>query len=222
MKLVLYGGGHSDENHSLDSRLMSLISTKKPLVTYIPSCSIYAETDFVEFAEQFQKFGVRRILNFPIDRGIDSLMMKAILQSDMIHLSGGNTYYFLKYLRQTGMLNELKKYVKSGGILTGLSAGAILMTPNVDTAGFPSFDKDENEEKVKNFKSLNLVDFHFFPHYKNSNRYDIDLLKYSQKVQSAVYAVPDGAGIIVNGNELIFHNKVYCFYQNKKMVMSSI
>jgi dipeptidase E len=219
MKLVFYGGGHAVENVSLDKQLLKLIKSKNPLITYIPSCSIYGETDYIDFVEQYYRFGIKRILNFPIDRGIDAIMKRAIFKSDVIHLSGGNTYYFLKHLKRTGLLQDLKKYVANGGILTGLSAGGILMTPNIDTAGFPEFDRDENEENIKNFKSMSLVKFFFFPHYRNSVRYDKDLLSYSRKVERPVYAVPDGSGIIVENDNLIFHNKIFCFYKNKKILM---
>jgi dipeptidase E len=62
------------------------------------------------------------------------------------------------------MLPLLKKFIQDGGILTGLSAGAIMMTETIEMAGYPPFDCDENEDNLKNLKSLNLVDFYFFPH----------------------------------------------------------
>ena len=38
--------------------------------------------------------------------------LEEVLKSDVIHLGGGNTYYFLKHLRKSKMLGVLKKYVK--------------------------------------------------------------------------------------------------------------
>lgn len=219
MKLVFYGGGFASENISLDKRLILLLKTKNPLITYIPSCSIYGETDFIEFVEQYYNFGFKRIINFPIDREFDPILRASIFRSDIIHLSGGNTYYFLKMLRKTGMLKDLKKYVKDGGILTGLSAGGIIMTPDIETAGFPSFDRDENEENLRNLKAMNLVRFNFFPHYRNSIRYDQEIFQYTKKTKYPLYAATDGSGIIINGESITFHNKVYCFYEGKKIMM---
>ena len=45
---------------------------------------------------------------------------------DAIHLTGGNTFQFSYWLRERGLDAELKRYAKAGGVLIGVSAGAIL------------------------------------------------------------------------------------------------
>ena len=82
-----------------------------------------------------------------------------LLASDVIYLSGGNTYYFLHHLRRSGPIPVLREFVARGGVLAGLSAGAILMTPHIGLAGYPSFDRDENDVGLRNEASLALVDF---------------------------------------------------------------
>ena len=147
--------------------------------------------------------------------------MSEALKSEIIRLSGGNTYYFLKHLRKTGLLKHLKEFVKRGGVLTGLSAGGILMTPIISAAGYPEFDKDDNDEKVRNLRGLNLVKFEFFPHYKNSPRYDKDLIRESKRVDYPIYAIPDGSGVVVTENKLKFIGKSYCFFKGKKVLLSN-
>lgn len=221
MKLVFYGGGHDFENIVLDEELLSLTNCKSPQITFIPSCSYSAHIDFRDFVNQYSKFNINRFLNFPIDTYISPVLLREALQSDIIHLAGGNTFYFLKHLRKNKMLGELKRFVKNGGILTGLSAGAIMMTNNISTASFPEFDRDANDDNVKNYSALNLVDFEFFPHYKNSSRYDFELKKYSKEIANPLYACPDGSGIVVNREQLSFVNKVFCFYQGKKFKVNN-
>lgn len=219
MKLVFYSGGHDFENIQLDKKLIALAQTNSPQITYIPSCSYLCDSDFQDFIKQYAKFNIHNIINFPIDQPYTEVLKNEVFKSDIIHLSGGNTYYFLKHLRKTKMLSELKKFVKRGGILTGLSAGAIIMTPNIETAGLPEFDKDENDENLTNLKSLGLVDFEFFPHYKNSKRYDAELIDYSSQIEEPIYACPDGSGIIVKDNVISFIGKTYCFFKGKKSVV---
>jgi len=219
MKLIFYSGGHDFENLSIDKNLLELSNKESPQITYIPSCSYLCDQDFIEFVNQYGKFNIHNIINFPIDIPYTEILKTEVLKSDIIHLSGGNTYYFLKYLRQSGMLSELKQFVKNGGILTGLSAGAIIMTSSIETAGFPEFDKDENDENLKNLKGMGLVNFEFFPHYKNSKRYDREIVSYSRSHDSPVYACPDGSGIIVNNNQLTFIGKAFCFFKGKKFII---
>ncbi len=216
MKLVFYSGGDAEDNKKLDEKLLSLSTKKSLTIAFIPSCSYFSETEYDDFIDQYKKLGIQKILKLNIDQPFSELMRRAIFLSDIIHLGGGNTFYFLKHLRRTGMLKELREWVKGGGILSGLSAGAIMMTPNVETASFPSFDRDDNEDNVKNLKALNLVDFDFFPHYKNSKRYDEELAAFSLTSQRPMYAPVDGAGIIVNDNELSFVGKTACFFMGQK------
>jgi dipeptidase E len=216
VKLIFYGGGFEDENIQLDKEAIKLSGKKSPQVTYIPSCSFESEIDFRHFAEHYYKLGIRKIICFPVDLKSDEALQNIAFDSDIIHLSGGNTYYFLKYLRKNGLVPKLIKFVKRGGVLTGLSAGAILMTPDVKTAGYPKFDKDDNEENVKNLKALGLVNFEFFPHYVNSQRYNDVLAEESLKTERPILASSDGSGIIIDGEGIKFVGKTYCFVEGIK------
>lgn len=219
MNLVFYGGGHEWENDHLDIESIYLTGKKNPSITYIPAGSYESEIEFRGLIRQFSRFGVNKFLHMPIDVYFDQTVKKEALSSDIIHLGGGNTFHFLKYLKKTGMFLELKKFVKNGGVLTGLSAGGIVMTPKITTASFPSFDCDDNYEKIKNFSAMNLSDFEFFPHYKNSKRYDRELLDYSKTIKHPLYACPDGSGISVAGETIKFFGKSYLFYQGKKIIL---
>ncbi|MBT3583596.1 MAG: type 1 glutamine amidotransferase-like domain-containing protein [Halobacteriovoraceae bacterium] len=220
MNLVFYGGGDDNDNSELNSECLKLVNKKSPRITYIPSCSYDSEWHFKKFVDHFQKHKVTQFIHFPIDVPFDKILLSEVLKSDLIHLSGGNTYYFLKHLRKSGMAKLLKEFVKRGGVLTGLSAGGIIMTPIITTASFPAWDRDENEEKIKNHKSLDLVSFEFFPHYVNSRRYDQVLVNYSKKSKRPVYATPDGSGIILKEDEITFFGKNYAFYKGKKFILS--
>jgi dipeptidase E len=220
VKLVFYGGGDEADNFELDQLCMSLSEKIRPKMTYIPSSSYESEVYFKEFVNQYAPHGVTQFIHFPIDIPYDSIIMNEAFKADIIHLAGGNTYYFLKYLRKNGLIKKLKEFVANGGILTGLSAGAIIMTPNIETAGFPDFDRDENDSNLSNLKAMNLVRFEFFPHYKSSKRYDRELINYSKSIDIPVYACPDGSGIIVEDHSIKFHGRAYCFFQGKKMMIN--
>lgn len=219
MKLVFYGGGDGEANRQLDALTIKLSSKKYPRIAYIPSCSFDSHVDFKDFVFQYTYFDITQFIYFPIDIPFDRVLMKEVFQSDIIHLSGGNTFYFLAHLRKSGLLPELKAFVERGGILTGLSAGAIIMTPSIETASFPEFDCDDNDEGLRNFKSLGLVSFEVFPHYKNSKRYEKELLNYSRHSKHPLFAIPDGGGIIVDGNTQKFVGKIHCFYREQKTLV---
>ena len=119
-------------------------------------------------------------------------------------------------MRKAKLLPQLRTFVERGGVLTGLSAGAIMMTENIDMAGYPDFDRDENVVNLKNLSALNLVDFLFFPHFKNSARYDVVFKRYSKLKKKIIYACPDGAGLVINGTELRFVGKCFAYSEGSK------
>lgn len=221
MKLGFYSGGHLADNLEIDEAIISLCTNKKNIqYTFIPSHFHGADQEFQEIMNHYKDLGVKKFLKLDVDSHYSSVFKKTVLKSDIIHLGGGNTYYFLKFLKKNRILQDLKKWVENGGILTGLSAGAIIMTNNIDTAGFPFFDCDENEEHLKQFNSMNLVDFEFFPHYRNSKRYDVDLVTHSTKTERPIYACVDGAGIVVSGQEIRFVGKTACFSRGNKFFIN--
>lgn len=216
MKLVFYSGGLEKENSSLDRAFVELLGKKNPVVTFIPSSSYLSEQEFKNFVKHYSKFKISRFIHFPVDVPFDKILFQEVMRSDAIHLGGGNTFYFLNSLRKAKLLPQLRAFAKKGGVLTGLSAGAIMMTENIEMAGYPEFDRDENTVNISNLSSLNLVDYLFFPHFRNSARYDSVFKKYSKLSSKIIYACPDGAGIVVNGDELRFIGKCYAFAEGHK------
>lgn len=220
MKLVFFSGGHLHENNKLYSHTVRLSGHNDPLMTFIPNSSVDGEIEFEEFVASFHPLGVRRFLYFPLDVPFDPVMEETVLKSDVIHMGGGNTFYFLKHLRGSRFLQKLKLFAKNGGVLSGLSAGAIVMTPTIETASFPSFDCDVNEENLRNFKSMGLAPFHFFPHYRASKRYDRELSGFSRKIDAPLFACPDGAGIISDNGDLTFTGRCVGFIAGKKVLIN--
>ena len=219
MNLVFYSGGDAEENISLDKKLLNLRNKRNLTLTLIPAGSYHAEEYYREIVDQYAPLGISRVLLFNVDQAFSQAFKRAVLKSDIIHLGGGNTFYFLKHLKKSGMLKELKEWALEGGVLTGLSAGAIMMTKSIHTAGFPEFDRDDNDENLKNLTGMGLVNFEVFPHYRNSKRYDEALQEYSQDKDDPIYALPDGSGIVLTDEELSFVGKTYCFLSGKKYSM---
>ena len=220
MNLVFYSGGDEKENQDLDRAFIELLAKKNPVVTFIPSSSYLSEQEFKSFVRHYSKFKITRFILFPIDVPFDNIIFNEVMRSDAIHLAGGNTFYFLNSLRKTKLLPQLKSFAQKGGLLTGLSAGAIMMTENIEMAGYPEFDRDENVVNIKNLAALNLVDFLFFPHFRNSSRYDVVFKKYTRSTSKIIYACPDGAGIVIRGNEIRFVGKCYAFSGGHKFIIN--
>lgn len=212
MKLCLYSGGLREQNHVLNQKLLGLLPGKKIKITYIPSAGDENRKYYREFQEWFNFYGLRNLAFFSLERDFRESAAKEALSSEAIYLSGGNTFHFLFWLRKRKFLNRLKGFVKKGGILIGLSAGSILMTPTIKISGIPSYNHDENEVGIKNLKSLALVNFEFFPHFRPNPRLEREIVGYSQTSPYSIFALEEGSGIIIWDQETFFvgSHKIYC------------
>jgi dipeptidase E len=107
----------------------------------------------------------------------------------------------------------LKRFAARGRVVAGLSAGGILMTPHIALAGYPAFDRDEDEigTSPHRQRALGLVDFEFFPHYRHSARYREALERHSRRSPRPLYACRDGSGIVIEGDCFTAHGEVWLF-----------
>ncbi|MGZ3655687.1 MAG: Type 1 glutamine amidotransferase-like domain-containing protein [Bdellovibrionota bacterium] len=217
MKLVLYSGGFSKDNQALAMEVGDLLRhQRQPLVTFVPGNSEDADCDFRDFKRTMAPSNLKRFLCIPVDQPLSGEDEAALLASDAIFLGGGNTFYLLHHLRERKLLGKLRAYVRDGGLLMGLSAGSILMTPNVMTAEVPSLDSDENEVGLKDYSALDLVPFEFSPHYRPNRKGDAELLSHSKRSKRPIYACADGEGIVVRDGTIRFVGRVTVFHRGHK------
>jgi len=203
IKLIFYSGGQTDKNRLVHQALSDLVPQKKSKsMTYIPFCKDGANPYFYRLKRRYTRYGFNRFLQVPVDEDFSERDFTHALQSDVIYLAGGNTYYFLHHLMKKKLLARLKKYAMEGGVLAGLSAGGLIMTPHIELAGYPDFCSDDNEVGLKRFKGLGLVRFEFFPHFSQSKRFRNALLRYSKHSKFPVCALKDGSGLVVSSGNI--------------------
>ncbi len=189
-------------------------------MTYVPYTAEGAQPFFRRFERRYRPFGGRHFQCIPADdpalasdRSARREAIRRLDASDVIYLAGGNSFYFLLHLRKSGLLAPLRRFAERGGVLAGLSAGALLLTPTIDLAAYPAFDRDDNAVGMDESRlaALGLVGFDFFPHYRASARYREALRRYSRKSGRALYACRDGSGVVVEGDCFTAHGDVWLF-----------
>jgi dipeptidase E len=196
-KLVLYSAQEIPEDHKVNLELMRLIAKPNPKIAYIPSDFVNNSAWFHGKKKYYAQYGAT--LEEPVQFG--AALFGSELQNsfafDAIHLSGGDTSQFLNLLREHNLLERLRDFVARGGVLIGVSAGAIIMTPNIFTA----YDcGDDQPSEPFDHSALGLVNFVFMPHYepKLENRCQ----ELALELNRTLYACRDGEGIVVNDAEI--------------------
>ena len=84
---------------------------------------------------------------------------------NIIHIEGGNTFYLLKAIRETGFNKILKELLSEGKIYIGTSAGAYVMCPSIEVSDWD--DETVDRFGLSEFTALNYVPFVLKVHYKD-------------------------------------------------------
>jgi len=207
-KLVLYSNQIPPLADKIDRELIILLAKSNPIIGYIPPNADPTRKYFKERQAYYSRMDMDLQVYFELDKEYQPNLLESLLSCDAIHLSGGNTYYFLHWLRKREMLEPLRQYVKQGGVLIGVSAGSILMSPDISIC--PLYINEPIVVET-DFSSLNLVDFAFAPHYGSRKMSTTipALQKYSRDHQIVVYACQDSGGIVVTDDNVKCIGDVY-------------
>ena len=124
-----------------------------------------------------------------------------LLNSDIIYIGGGNTFYLLQELKRSGADKLIKEQVLLGKAYIGESAGAVVAAPCIDY--IEDMDKRDAAPNLSDCSALGLVDFYPLPHmnsfpFKKASRKIAG--KYSNSLP--IKAMTNNQAICVCNNEI--------------------
>ena len=123
------------------------------------------------------------------------------LDLDIIYISGGNTFATLKRIKDCGFDKEIIRYVESGVVYIGGSAGAHIVSQNIEHLS--AFDPIPNG--INDFNGLGLLDGVLICHYTMERKELYDKLISKNKYK--VYTLSDDESLIINSktNDVVRH-----------------
>src|SRR5512133_2580192 len=84
--------------------------------------------------DHFHRLGVESVESLPVFSREDALnpdLIRKVQDANFIYLSGGKPYYLMDCLVGTGILAAILETLKSGGVVAGCSAGAMIFGERV-------------------------------------------------------------------------------------------
>lgn len=108
-----------------------------------------------------EKLGIKACLLDISAAGSNEITAK-LLNSDIIYIGGGNTFYLLQELKRSGADKLIKKQVLLGKAYIGESAGAVVAAPCIDY--IEDMDKRDAAPNLRDCSALGLLDFYTLPH----------------------------------------------------------
>ncbi len=127
-------------------------------------------------------------------------LYKLLDGKNVIHIEGGNTFYLLKAVKESGFDQVLKDMVSRGIAYVGTSAGAYIACPTIETSMWGP--KIRDQYGLTDFTALNFVPFLLWVHYKDDME---GLIREKMKTTSLpVRILRDGQGILVENDSYTF------------------
>lgn len=118
---------------------------------------------------------------------------------EAINVVGGNSFYLLKCIRESGFDKVMRELLDQGVVYAGSSAGAYVACPTIEMVTWKNPDKF-NRHGVTDFTAMNFVPFLVFAHYTSDMESVI-----KPKVEATKYPVKlltDQQALIVSGDKV--------------------
>lgn len=199
--LVLYSDQLSPACAAIDLRLVEMLEALGPgrRIAYVASGPEPDRSFFLAARSYYGRYGLDLALFYDLDEPHSPDDFAALFACDAIHLAGGHTGGFLERLKQSRMLGPIRDWALAGGILIGVSAGAILLAPTIAT---DALFIGRRPADIADGDALDLMPFEFFPHLSDDDTYLPALIRYSTTTARPIAACNDGDGIVVTGGQI--------------------
>lgn len=125
-------------------------------------------------------------------------LYSVLSNKDIILVNGGNTFYLLKYVKESGFDDVIRQLFNQGKIYIGISAGSYIVCPTIEQAHWRH--QDRNDWNVTDLTGLNLVPFLISAHFNESVRSEVE--EGAKLTKYPVVALSDTQAILVKENEV--------------------
>jgi dipeptidase E len=166
-------------------QLLSLISDSPEnlAVAFIPTAADpYEDKSFIDVDRNKLVEQGFKVKDLKLQNQTVKDLRKELSDIDIIFFAGGNTFYLLQQIQQTGLDKIIHQLLEHGKIYVGSSAGSVIAGPNIEPV--KSFDDPSEAPELTNYRGLDLVSFVSLPHYgkpRYEDRYQQVIKEYTQK-----------------------------------------
>lgn len=125
-------------------------------------------------------------------------LRKALDGHDIIMVEGGNTFYLLKAIRESGFENVAKDLIAKGVVYIGSSAGSYVACPSIIVSTYAKKQKDRCG--VTDFTAMHLVPFLIKTHYTPDMLPDLNDIR--TKIEYPLHILDDQQALLVRDGEV--------------------
>lgn len=140
--------------------------------------------------------------DYDIDGKTESDIDAALHDRDAVYVEGGNTFYLLKAIRESGFDHAVKRFLDRGKLYAGSSAGAHVACPSIAMSTWKIPGDEKPRYGVDDLTGMSLVPFLVVCHYtaekEPQTRAGIASTNLSVRI------LQDGQGLLVRDRNAVF------------------
>ena len=164
----------------------------------------YNNKDFVEADRiALEKYGLD-IVEMDIKNINEEKIREIIDGADIVLIAGGDTFYLMAKLKESGADKVIKDFIGKNGIYIGSSAGSIICCPTIE--GAEEFDNPNLAKGLNNFDGMGVFYDVIIPHAQKEKYFE-RIRRATERLESKGYKVhplTDDDVLFFDGDSYIF------------------
>ena len=122
-------------------------------------------------------------------------LAEALNRNHLVYVQGGNTFYLMKWIRESGFDQLIHSWLEKGGVYIGVSAGSIVAGTDMGTASIAG--GDTNDVGLMDFFGMGFIDRVIEVHYEPWMEEEI--VQYEHAHQVEIERLTDDQAMVVDG-----------------------
>ena len=184
--------------------LSKMISNK---IVFIPTAgNVEPYTGYIDEGIEMLKSLGYEVEILDITKFDETYLNDKFLKTECICISGGNTFYLLQEIKRKNLVEVLFKRIKEGLFYIGESAGAIIMSENIEYSQM--MDDKSIASELDDYTGVNVFDHYVLPHigeYPFEESTQKILENYQDKI--SLVAINNSEAILVNDSGYTIYNE---------------
>ena len=192
MLLMSYLAG----TESITKKYLSKMDSNK--IVFIPTAgNVEPYTGYIDEGVEMLKSLGYELKIIDISKYDEDYLKNKLSKTECICISGGNTFYLLQELKKKNLIGLLYERIKEGLFYIGESAGAIIMSENIEYSQM--MDDKSIASELDDYTGVNVFEHYVLPHigeYPFEESTQKILENYQDKI--SLVAINNSEAILVN------------------------
>lgn len=184
--------------------LSKMISNK---IVFIPTAgNVEPYTGYIDEGVEMLKSLGYELEIIDISKYDEDYLKNKLSKTECICISGGNTFYLLQELKKKNLIGLLYERIKEGLFYIGESAGAIIMSENIEYNQI--MDDKSIASELDDYMGVNVFNHYVLPHigeYPFEESTQKILENYQDKI--SLVAINNSEAILVNDSGYTIYNE---------------